>query len=42
VRRPGYIGGSGANQAGAVISGTAAVALRQHPLTNNQVKALLT
>jgi hypothetical protein len=35
-----YIQGSGANQAGAVISGAAAVVLRQHPLrTNNQVKA---
>ena len=32
VRRPGYIGGSGAKQAGAVISGAAAVVLRQHPL----------
>ena len=39
----GYIRGSGANQAGAVISGAAAVVLRQHPTRiNNQVKALLT
>ena len=31
------------NQAGAVISGAAAVVLRQHPTrTNNKVKALLT
>jgi hypothetical protein len=39
----GYLRGSGANQAGAVISGAAAVVLRQHPpRTNTQVKALLT
>jgi hypothetical protein len=39
----GYIRGSGANQTAAVISGAAAVVLRQHPTrTKNQVKALLT
>jgi hypothetical protein len=39
----GYIRGSGANQAAAVIFGAAAVVLRQHPTrTTNQVKALLT
>jgi hypothetical protein len=38
-----YIRGSGANQAAAVISGAAAVVLRQGlHWTNNQVKALLT
>jgi Subtilase family len=39
----GYLRGSGANQAAAVISGAAAAVLRQHPTrTNTQVKALLT
>jgi len=38
----GHIRGSGANQAAAVISGAAAVVLRQHPTRTNQVKAPLT
>ena len=38
----GYIRGSGANQAGAVISGAARSSCEAPPRTNNQVKALLT